>query len=228
MSTQSSKGNVLEGWAAAVERIQAKARAKVMAVQHWATYVLHSHLHRWRVRHASWMQYTRNCDLAVQLWVAHTKMHCMTSWIFYVHGRRLAEQWMHNVNIFLVRGDQKYLRGVLHQWHHQWQLKVLRHAKRPPSQGPAAGALVMPGRPDSLDGAEAGGGGVKIDDVNGDDRGHCNDYRCDGACTSAMDCSLGGLCVKGKCVGTERGTCRNVVFVGYGDCDAFPVCGYKL
>ena len=41
----------------------------------------------------------------------------------------------------------------------------------------------------------------KTDDADSDHgRAHCNDYRCDGTCTDATDCSLGGLCAKGKCV----------------------------
>ena len=41
---------------------------------------------------------------------------------------------------------------------------------------------------------------LKTDDVDDDGgRGHCNDYR-SGTCTDATDCSLGGLCVKGKFV----------------------------
>eukprot|EP01052_Picozoa_sp_SAG31_P035845 SAG31_NODE_4381_length_3286_cov_2.039536_1_plen_865_part_10 len=99
----SLKGNVLEGWAAAVQQILQKKKAQMLAVQHWAIYKLNFFLQTWRVNHVISAEYSAKTRTALQLWAAHAKMHCMTSWIFYVHGRRLAEQWMHNVHIFLMR-----------------------------------------------------------------------------------------------------------------------------
>ena len=126
---QVTKRNIFADWAAAVEKMQANTREKIRATQHWATQMLMSFLNRWREYHPISVEYSDKADLALQLWSVHTKMHCMTSWIFFVHGRRLAEQWTHKMNVFIVRGNQKYLRGCLHQWHNRWQFKTVKRAR---------------------------------------------------------------------------------------------------